>query len=288
MTLPKTMPELLLQLLQELELIGVDHEEVYDTVCRDKMSDVIWNLFILPAKKYKYPDDFGLYSNSSNQEIKQALQTYIDGANKVKITSHSLILFQNRLAAFQDTEIETKNKNQFDDFFGWFNPEIKDRTWYLQYLLRELMQDLEVLAMENAEIYTSAFREKVSVVIWDGFILPNHNYKISDDFGLSSDNANQEVKQSLQIYLQEAGKIASSLSFKFHKRLTTFQDRNISTYPKRSHFDDFFKWHDPTGFDASGKWFGIQKSITTGQKKFEEEPIDLYAISEGQLSLFDE
>ena len=235
------MPELLLQLLQELESIGVDREEVYDTVCRDKMSDVIWNLFILPAKKYKYPDDFGLYSNSSNQEIKQALQTYIDGANKVKITSHSIVLSQNRLAAFQDTEIETKNKNQFDDFFGWFNPEIKDRTWYLQYLLRELMQDLEVLAMENTEIYTSAFREKVSVLIWDGFILPKHNYKISDDFGLSSDNANQEIKQSLQRYLQEAGKIASSLSFKFYKRLTTFQDRNISTYPRRSHFNDFFE-----------------------------------------------
>jgi hypothetical protein len=45
MTLSKTMPELLLKLLQELESIGIDNEEIYDTVCREKMSDPIWNLF---------------------------------------------------------------------------------------------------------------------------------------------------------------------------------------------------------------------------------------------------
>ncbi len=41
MTLSKTMPRLLLELLRELESIGIDNEEIYDTVCREKMSDPI-------------------------------------------------------------------------------------------------------------------------------------------------------------------------------------------------------------------------------------------------------
>ena len=54
MTLSKTMPRLLLELLRELESIGIDNEEIYDTVCREKMSDPIWKLFIRPVRRYKF------------------------------------------------------------------------------------------------------------------------------------------------------------------------------------------------------------------------------------------
>ena len=273
--------------MKELESIGIDNEEIYDTVCREKMSDPIWNLFIRPAKRYKWPDNFGLYSDSSNHKVKQALQRYIDGASELRIASLSLVLFQNRLAAFQDANVETESRNQFDDFFGWSNSEIKDKTWHFQYILRELMQSLETLAMDNPEIYTSEFREKICDLIWNGFVRPTDEYKLSDDFGLSSDDANRRVKQTLQRYIQEASTTASSLSLRFYKRLSVFQDRNVTTYPRRSRFDDFFKWRDPNGFDASGKWFGVGKNTTIEQERLEENLSTLYSISEGQLSLFD-
>jgi hypothetical protein len=287
MTSSKTMPELLLELLKELESIGIDNEEIYDTVCREKMSGPIWNLFIRPAKRYQWPDNFGLYSDSSNHKVKQALQRYIDGASELRIASPSLVLFQNRLAAFQDANVETESRNQFDDFFGWSNSEIKDKTWHFQYILRELMQSLETLAMDNPEIYTSEFREKICDLIWNGFVRPTDEYKLSDDFGLSSDDANRGVKQTLQRYIQESSTTASSLSLRFYKRLSVFQDRNVTTYPRRSRFDDFFKWRDPNGFDASGKWFGVVKNTIIEQEKLEEDPLALDSIPEGQLCLFD-
>jgi hypothetical protein len=288
MSLSKTMPELLLELLQELESIGIDNEEIYNTVCREKMSSPIWSLFIRPTKRYKWPDDFGLYSDSSNHRVKQALQRYIDGANQLKIVFPSLVLFQNRLAAFQDYTVETESQNQFANFFGfWFIPEIKDKTWHFQYILRELMQKLENIAIDNPEIYTSEFREQISDIIWKGFVLPSDDYKLSDDFALSNDDANREVKQALQSYIQEASTTASSLSLKFYKRLVVFQDRNISTYPRRSHFDDFFKWRDPNGFDASGKWFGVENNTIIEQERSEEDPLAHDCIPEGQLCLFD-
>ncbi len=121
MTFFDTMPELLLELLQELELIGIDNEEIYDTVCREKMGDPIWGLFICPVTEYKWADDFGLYSDIENQRVKQVLQTYIDNANR--IVSNSLTNFHQRLAAFQDESVETESRSLFDEFFGWANPD---------------------------------------------------------------------------------------------------------------------------------------------------------------------
>lgn len=154
-------------------------------------------------------------------------------------------------------------------------------------LLLELLRELESIGIDNEEIYDTVCREKMSDPIWKLFIRPVRRYKWPDDFGLSSDNANREVKQALQKYIQEASKTASLLSLRFYKRLLVFQDRNVSTYPRRSYFDDFFKWRDPHGFDASGKWFGVEKNTMIEQERLEEDLLALYSIPEGQLRLFD-
>jgi hypothetical protein len=113
----------LLDLLQKLENIGEERDEIYDTVCRDKMGESIWHGFILPKEKYQLPDDFGLCTESRNEQVKIALQEYIIQANK--IAEEKKMNFHDRLNAFQDESVctATSQKIEFDDFFGWANPE---------------------------------------------------------------------------------------------------------------------------------------------------------------------
>ncbi len=56
------MDVLLKKLLDRLGLVGKDHEEVYDTECRDRMSDAIFDGFIRRLDDFFLPPDFGLYS----------------------------------------------------------------------------------------------------------------------------------------------------------------------------------------------------------------------------------
>jgi hypothetical protein len=117
----KTMPELLLELLQELESIGIDCEEIYDTeLCSEKISEPIWNLFVYPVDRYELPDDFGLYSRDGNKRVKQALKTYINEANK--IASGYFMNLDERLDSFQNMNVMTQNGSQVDDWFYWRDP----------------------------------------------------------------------------------------------------------------------------------------------------------------------
>jgi hypothetical protein len=122
------MDKLLLELLESLEAIGQSHEEIYDTECRERMGNAVFHLFIKPSTNYELPDDFGVYSDSANEQVKIALHRYIvaasDLASKVGITD-----FHARLAAFQNGEVCTlSRRGSFDDFFGWSPPACFD--WF--------------------------------------------------------------------------------------------------------------------------------------------------------------
>ena len=67
------MDDLLKQLLNALDVVGQSNGEIYDTVCRDRMSDPIFHLFILPDADYSVGDDFGLTSPVANAAVKTAL-----------------------------------------------------------------------------------------------------------------------------------------------------------------------------------------------------------------------
>ena len=74
---------LLRTLLDALDAVGEDHEEIYDTVCREKMGDSIVYLFIKPDADYVAPDEFGLYDTAANLAVRQALVTYATAANSM-------------------------------------------------------------------------------------------------------------------------------------------------------------------------------------------------------------
>lgn len=77
------MDTILRELLEVLELIGQTHKEIWDTVCREKMRDPITFMFIKPTPGSMIPDDFGLFSDDPNREVKAALLRYIHSAQEL-------------------------------------------------------------------------------------------------------------------------------------------------------------------------------------------------------------
>lgn len=122
----ETVEQLLLNLMCQLEAVGNRDESLYDTVVREKMGDPIFYMFIKPKPDYIMPDDYGM-SEEENQVIKAAIQKYIKGA-LVLATALGLDTFHKRLAAFQNGKVRTEQKNDYDDFFGWSNPELFDEA----------------------------------------------------------------------------------------------------------------------------------------------------------------
>jgi hypothetical protein len=63
-----------------------------------------------------------------NWAIRAALGAYIEGARTLAPAT-GLDTFQKRLAAFQNSVVRTAEQmNDFDDFFGWSNPELFDEV----------------------------------------------------------------------------------------------------------------------------------------------------------------
>jgi hypothetical protein len=65
--------------------------------------------------------------DAENRLIKAALQAFIEGATSL-VSAQDLDSFHKRLAAFQNLAVRTKQKNDYDDFFGWMNPDAFDEA----------------------------------------------------------------------------------------------------------------------------------------------------------------
>ncbi len=106
-----------------LSEIGELHEEIYDTVCREKMGDPIFFLLIKPDPNYGMPEDFGLTDPGANKLVKAVLLEYVTKA-KATAALEGIETFHERLAAFQNEDLcSDRCGNDHDDFFGWMNPD---------------------------------------------------------------------------------------------------------------------------------------------------------------------
>lgn len=120
------MEELLRRLLNRLDVIGRDHSELYDTECRDRTGDAVFDGFVRPREGYTLPDDFALYTPEANRAVKEALAEYIDAA-KAKAAELGLDTFHDRLEAYQLEDVKSDvDGSYYDDFFGYAHPDEYD------------------------------------------------------------------------------------------------------------------------------------------------------------------
>jgi hypothetical protein len=121
------MEQLLLELLHRLEAIGEQHKELYDSDVREAMDDAVFRGFIKPERVYVLPDKFAMFSAEGDRQVRESLAWFLPAAREAAREA-GLDTFHKRLAAFQNQEVRTGQQNDYNDFFGWSNPELFDKA----------------------------------------------------------------------------------------------------------------------------------------------------------------
>ena len=110
------MKKALKALLNALDAIAEDHEEVTDTDVRERMRDVVENMLLEPAPGYVVPDEFGMFEPDGNARVMAALLKFVAAA---KAEAAGLKTRADRLRAFQDEKLTSRDGNYYDDYFGY-------------------------------------------------------------------------------------------------------------------------------------------------------------------------
>ena len=110
------MKKALKALLNALDKVSEDHQEIFDTDVREQMRDTIEKALLAPVAGYVLPDEFGMFEPQGNARVKAVLAKFIAAA---KLESAALKTREDRLRAFQDIDVETRDGNGYDDYFGY-------------------------------------------------------------------------------------------------------------------------------------------------------------------------
>jgi len=121
------METILKKLLDQLEAIGNDHEELFDSDVRQNMSDAIFYGFIRGRSDFIIPDDLGMFSEEANKQVKFAITTFITDANH-EAKQAGIHRFHDRLNAVQNNSVDSFGGLFYDDFLGHSRPELFDEN----------------------------------------------------------------------------------------------------------------------------------------------------------------
>ncbi len=82
------------------------------------MSETIFQGLLKPSDNYNTPDDFGMFSDDANRQIKAALIRFLSAVES-KIGDPGIKTPEERLNAFQDEDVESDDGMFYDDYFGY-------------------------------------------------------------------------------------------------------------------------------------------------------------------------
>jgi hypothetical protein len=111
------MKKALKQLINTLDKVFEEHEEVGDTDVREQMYEAVHKVFIVQQEGYTLPDRFGMFSDEGEKKVRAALVKFLVHPD-VLAASKSLKTPEERLAAFQDADVESSEGNTYDEYFG--------------------------------------------------------------------------------------------------------------------------------------------------------------------------
>jgi hypothetical protein len=113
--------------LRRLEAVGDEHKELFDTDVRWAMDAAVFRGFIRPQLGYALPDEFAMFSPEGNRQVREVFAWFLPAAC-LAADQAGLDTFHKRLGAFQNLEVRTTQQNDYNDFFGWANPELFDES----------------------------------------------------------------------------------------------------------------------------------------------------------------
>lgn len=106
------------QLLNALDAVFEIHEEVGDTDVREQMYDAVHKTYIVPQPDYRLPTKFGMFSEDGNKMVHDALEKFFKHPDVIA-AGKNFATPEERLAAFQDSEVHSNDGNGHDEYFGF-------------------------------------------------------------------------------------------------------------------------------------------------------------------------
>lgn len=121
------MDEVLMELLHRLEAVGDTHGELFDSDVREAMDDAVFHGFIKPKPGYILPETFAMYTQEGDRKVQEVMAWFLP-ASRQSAEQYGLDTFHKRLMWFQNLDVRTARQNDYNDFFGWANPEQFDEN----------------------------------------------------------------------------------------------------------------------------------------------------------------
>ena len=107
------MVPLLVELMEDLESVGFEHPEVFDTDVRERMADALVRGFVDREPGFELPADFGMFSAAGDQLVRQALQEFLGPALRAAEGMHQR---RTRLRALWNPYAVSITGSTIDDF----------------------------------------------------------------------------------------------------------------------------------------------------------------------------
>ena len=111
------------QFLTALDRIESKHGEIGDTDVREKMYNAIHAAFIMRERGFSMPEKFGMFSDAGNALVRAALQNFVTHP-EVVAAGKTLKIPLDRLAAFQDDDVDTSEGTIVFEYFGYRNKPV--------------------------------------------------------------------------------------------------------------------------------------------------------------------
>lgn len=112
-------------LYNELEEIGRDHDEFYDTDVRESLHHALTHLFIWGNQPSSYPIAFEMFTPEGDAAVAAAIEKFVETSKKL-LSVQPVAKGQPRLDLLQNAELVTPEGRQFDEFIGHGNHPLDD------------------------------------------------------------------------------------------------------------------------------------------------------------------
>jgi len=100
---------------------------LFDSDVREAMDDAVFDGFTKPNAGYALPEKFAMFTPEGDRMVREVLAWFLPVAREAAKWA-GLDTFHKRLRAFQNLEVGTARKNDYNGFFGWSNPEQFDEA----------------------------------------------------------------------------------------------------------------------------------------------------------------
>ena len=104
-------------LLEDLETVGHEHEEIFDTDVRERLWTFLEARFIQHDKKTSIPAEFGMFTPEGNESIRAVFARNTEHLDTI-IDVFSLDTYEKRKLTLTNPKLTSAAGNRLDDLFG--------------------------------------------------------------------------------------------------------------------------------------------------------------------------